>query len=231
MLLALHKLPRYRKLSQKPAPLPPPVELESEAILELKQGAQQLRDWVARGFERTQTDTTTVSIQSKLMSPSDRQSTQRPSESSFNSPVPFRRAEQPKTQRSGVSLPPKVRVDREDSKRFRLNSTLTPSPASGVVENRTGPVFNECEEEAQVPVHLRDLSPPTPCPTIDFPVLGGSLSPSSRAERRHTYWKQRILRDFVPRTNQRIQALNEVRTQSKEPRRLIRRVRLEELSH
>ena len=229
-LLAQHRLPRYRRPAQKPGPLPPPVDLESNAILELRQGAQQLKEWVARGFDRTHTDTTTVSLQSKLMSPTDRNSTQRPSELSFKSPGQFGQTQQSKTQRSGVSLPPKVGVDLTDIKRFRLNSTLTPSRASGAAESRAGPVFNECEEEVRVPVHLRDLSPLTPCPTIDFPVLGGSLSPSSRAGRRHTYWKQRVLRDFAPRINQRTQALNEVRTQSKEPRRLIRRVRLDELS-
>lgn len=230
-LLAMHKLPRYRRPAQKPAPMPPPVELEGEAIVELRQGAQQLKEWISRGFERVQTDTTTNSLQSKLQSPTDHEYTHRPSQLSFNSPRQLKQTQQSKTQRSGISLPAKVGVSLADVKRYRLNSTITPSRVSEAMENCAGPVFNECEEEVRIPVHLRDLSPPSPCPTMDFPVLGGSLSPLGRAERRQIYWKQRVMRDFAPRTNQRIQAANEVRTQSKEPRRLIHRVKLEELSH
>ena len=217
-LLATHRVQRYRRPTVRRTEFP--LEPDCEEIKELREIAEHLNCLTNSQFGRTQTDTTAASLHSKLVSPSHRDSSPQPSAQSFNSP-PQSQSTQPYS-KSDFSL--------RHIKALRLQSTLTPTPYLTTKPlPKAGVIFTECEEEAVLPLHLRDFSPPTPCPTIDFPAFC-SLSPADRADRRKVYWKQRVQKDFIPKISLRAKALNEIRAQEKEPRRPIRRIRLEELS-
>lgn len=98
--------------------------------------------------------------------------------------------------------------------------------------DRPGPVLNESFLKYSPTRYTEeDNLPATPCPTIDFPRLGSSLSPSTRANRRNVYWKQRVKHDFSPPLeSNKAKAVIDIRKAPKEPKKSFRLVRLVDIS-
>ena len=221
------------------------LELEEDVRLQLEEGLSKLHAWSPRPTDLAVTEATSSTAVSKSLSPSDRKSTSlatgspalaSPKLSQIPELVRLREGHEGR-RRSGPGLVERWNTiaskgTKSSGTEARLRPTLSSTKGESLRKGRKSPILDETVVDTRSFDDQDDGHPPaTPCNTIDFPLIGTSLSPSTRANRRKTYWTQRVKHDFSPLVESgKSKALTDIRKAPKPQRKVFQLVKLVEIA-